>query len=210
MPGKTERKRLSRKEKGLQTRRRIYETAIELFSRKGYENVTVEDICRKVGVTKGAFYNHFRSKDQIILEEFMKMDRHYAMVAEKIASLESSIEKLRVFNREAIKLMSDLGVKLMKVLYSSQIAPHMKEPYLAHQGRFLYRITNQFLREGQEKGEIPVDISSEELAVMLINCFRGQIYHWCLTNGSFNLVEACDTLMNLVLTSLRTMQKSPP
>ncbi len=191
-----------RVEKGMQTRQAIFDTAIALFAKKGYDKVTVDDICDKVGVTKGAFYNHFKSKDQIILEEFKRMDEHYIKVAQDIERLESSAEKLRIFNREAIKLMSDLGVTMMKVVYHSQIAPNMRKPYLMDSKRFLYKITNELIGEGQEKGEIRADLSSEEMAIMLINCFRGQIYHWCLTNGSFDLVGTCERLFDLLMQSL--------
>jgi len=40
------------------------------------------------------------------------------------------------------------------------------------------------------------------MAIMLINCFRGQIYHWCLTNGSFDLVDTCERLFDLLVESL--------
>lgn len=198
-----EKKALGRKERGLRTRQRIYRTAIELFARKGYENVSVDEICRRPGLTKGAFYAHFRSKDQIILEEFMNMDRHYAAAAENLPPEASSLEKLRRFNREAIRLMSELGVTLMRVLYHSQIAPHMREPYLINPARNLYLITERLIREGQEKGEIRSDLPAAELTTVLINAFRGQLYHWCLTDGSFDLLEACDQLMELILRGIR-------
>jgi len=191
-----------RVEKGMQTRQAIFDTAIALFAKKGYDKVTIDDICAKVGVTKGAFYNHFKSKDQLILEEFMRMDEHYVKVAQDISGLESSAEKLRVFNREAIKLMSDLGVTMLKVVYHSQIAPNMRRPYLTDSKRFLYKITNELIREGQGKGEIRTDLASEEMTTMLINCFRGQIYYWCLTNGSFDLVATCERLFDLLMESL--------
>lgn len=197
------RKRVTpRMERGMRTRQKIFDTAMSLFAKKGYDKVTVDDICEKVGVTKGAFYNHFKSKDQIILEEFMRMDEHYLKVAQDISGLESSREKLRVFNREAIKLMSDLGATMLKVVYHSQIAPNMKRPYLTNSRRSLYRITNQLIREGQERGEVRSDLQSEEMASMFINCFRGQIYHWCLSNGSFDLMETCGKLMDILLESL--------
>jgi AcrR family transcriptional regulator len=186
----------------MQTRQAIFDTAISLFAKRGYDKVTIDDICEKVGVTKGAFYNHFKSKDQIILEEFMRMDEYYVKVARDISGLQGSAEKLRVFNREAIKLMSDLGVTMMKVVYHSQIAPNMKKPYLTDSKRFLYKITNELIKEAQEKGEIRSDFASEEMAAMLINCFRGQIYHWCLANGSFDLVGTCERLFDLIMESL--------
>jgi len=42
-------------------------TALELFYRKGYENTTIKDIIDELGVSKGAFYHYFVSKEDIII-----------------------------------------------------------------------------------------------------------------------------------------------
>jgi len=201
------RKITPRVEKGMQTRQAIFDAAITLFAKRGYDKVTVDDICERVGVTKGAFYNHFKSKDQIILEEFMRMDEHYVKVANDIAGMPSSTDKLRIFHSEAVKLMADLGATMMRVVYHSQSAPNMRRPYLMDGKRYLYKITNELIKEGQEKGEIRDDLASEEMSVMLINCFRGQIYHWCLANGAFDLEDTCERLFDLLLESLTAGNK---
>ncbi len=201
-------KNTSRVLKGLETKRKLVQTAIELFAREGFDKVTVDDICKKVGVTKGAFYNHFKSKDEVILEEFKIMDEHYMKVEEKLATLEDPLDKLRVFHLEAIKLMAEMGVTLMKVVYHSQIAPHMKHPYLDNRERALYRITRDIVREGQEKGYIPPDYPSDYLASILINAFRGQIYHWCLSNGEFDLVKQCSDMADLLIECFRAYRES--
>jgi AcrR family transcriptional regulator len=57
------------------TKDRIMDTAIDLFSRKGYEAVSVQEIAVAVGIKKSSIYNHFKSKDQIlqsILSDFSK------------------------------------------------------------------------------------------------------------------------------------------
>lgn len=49
------------------TRTRILEAATKLFLEKGWEETTVQDIVDELGdVTRGAFYHHFQSKDDII------------------------------------------------------------------------------------------------------------------------------------------------
>ena len=40
-----------------------YVTSIELIHKRGYDHVTVNDICETCGITKGAFYHHFNSKE---------------------------------------------------------------------------------------------------------------------------------------------------
>lgn len=44
------------------------ETALELFNEKGYEKTTIKDIIETMGVSKGAFYHYFQSKEDIIEE----------------------------------------------------------------------------------------------------------------------------------------------
>ncbi len=52
-------------EKGFQTRRRITEQALQLFSVKGYFNTGINDILSATGLTKGGLYGHFKSKEEI-------------------------------------------------------------------------------------------------------------------------------------------------
>ena len=49
-------------------RQELIETAGELFAAQGYEETTVSDIVRQVGVAQGLFYYYFRSKKEIFLE----------------------------------------------------------------------------------------------------------------------------------------------
>lgn len=47
------------------TRDRIVAAAIDLFRRNGYVATTVDEICAAAGVTKGAFFHHFESKEAL-------------------------------------------------------------------------------------------------------------------------------------------------
>jgi AcrR family transcriptional regulator len=49
------------------TRGRIMEAAVKCFSSSGYDAASVEDICAEAGVSKGAFYYHFTSKQALFL-----------------------------------------------------------------------------------------------------------------------------------------------
>lgn len=55
-------------QRGEETRSHILDVAGELFSQRGYEVTSVSDICERAGVTKGAFYHHFASKQAVFLE----------------------------------------------------------------------------------------------------------------------------------------------
>ncbi|MEJ5224083.1 MAG: TetR/AcrR family transcriptional regulator [Anaerolineales bacterium] len=51
-----------------ETRTRILEAALRRFANHGYSAASVDEICADAGVSKGAFYHHFRSKQHIFLE----------------------------------------------------------------------------------------------------------------------------------------------
>ena len=55
------------KEVAAQNRRRILETATELFKTRGFEHVSVADLTKAAGFTHGGFYNHFESKADLVI-----------------------------------------------------------------------------------------------------------------------------------------------
>lgn len=57
------------------TRDRLIHTALNLFYYHGFHAVGIDRIIADVGVTKTTFYNHFESKDQLILEALTTRDR---------------------------------------------------------------------------------------------------------------------------------------
>ncbi|HEY5730917.1 MAG TPA: TetR/AcrR family transcriptional regulator [Anaerolineales bacterium] len=50
-----------------ETQTKIMESAIKLFSNSGYNKASVDDICAEAGISKGAFYHHFKSKQKLFL-----------------------------------------------------------------------------------------------------------------------------------------------
>ena len=50
------------------SREHILASAITLFSRQGYDNVTLDAVMAHAGLTRGAFYNHFESKQELYAE----------------------------------------------------------------------------------------------------------------------------------------------
>src|SRR5215469_9624394 len=50
-----------------ESKTRLLDAALRVIRTKGYAATTVDDICRAAGVTKGSFFHHFKSKDELAL-----------------------------------------------------------------------------------------------------------------------------------------------
>ncbi len=197
--------RMTRREQyTLETRQLIFDTAIEMFSEEGYDAVTVDDICEKTRVAKSTFYNLFKSKDQIIVEEFLKIDSYYQEIIERIKKKRKShIEKLVEFMTLTLKYINDVGIEIIKVAYHSQIGPSLKGSPVASPQRALYTILEQTIAEAQEAGEVRTDKSAASIAQNLVMFTRGVIYDWCLRNGGFDLPDAGKEFLDLFIDGIR-------
>jgi AcrR family transcriptional regulator len=74
------------------TKERIMDTAIDLFSRRGYEAVSMQDIADAVGIRKSSIYNHFKSKDQILQSILSYFNKELARTDVKQVGEEKLIE----------------------------------------------------------------------------------------------------------------------
>jgi AcrR family transcriptional regulator len=68
------------------TRAKIVESARVLFNQRGFEQVSIDDVMREAGLTRGGFYNHFQSKDELYAEA-VRSFRTCNPFAQKLATL---------------------------------------------------------------------------------------------------------------------------
>jgi TetR/AcrR family transcriptional regulator, cholesterol catabolism regulator len=187
------------------TRQKIYDTAVSLFLKKGYDEVTVDDICEKVGLTKGAFYAHFRSKDQIVIERMLAVDEHYRSdILPRVAGLKSGMDKILAFVRLLLKHMNELGKVTVKTAYYTQIGYDQKLSAIMTEKRTLYKIIQELVTEGQEKGELRNDLSSTEITQAIMHNIRGIVYDWCLSTSKFDIEQAGEDLIKILATGIRS------
>ncbi|KAA3611642.1 MAG: TetR/AcrR family transcriptional regulator [Planctomycetota bacterium] len=75
---------------------RLAQSAFQLFSERGFEAVTLDQIAARAGVTKGSFYSHFKSKQDIIRGACAHYYRSYQRrVHEALAPLSDPTQRLR-------------------------------------------------------------------------------------------------------------------
>jgi len=71
------------KEHKKQTRQKILNSAITLFSTRGFDQVSINDLMKHAGLTRGAFYAHFESKQAVYSKAIIAGARNSQFMSEK-------------------------------------------------------------------------------------------------------------------------------
>ena len=193
-------KMTNRQKQALQTRSLLFEHAIALFREKGYDAVTVEEITQRAGTAKGSFYTYFRTKSDIIIEEFQAIDDYYAKYQRNLKRYTSAKEKLVAFTRAQMRYVrNEVGIDMLKILYSTNIMDPFANKILINPKRFLHELVREIITEGQENGELRTDLESDELALLFNRSMRSIFLDWAITNDGWDLVKAgvsyCETIL---------------
>jgi AcrR family transcriptional regulator len=89
------------------TRRKIYETAMELFREKGFDETTMRDIAAKAGVALGGAYYYFSSKDAIVLAFYREMqESSNGPVLEALAGRKKLKERIRCVLNKRLEFLA--------------------------------------------------------------------------------------------------------
>lgn len=145
---------------------KILEVSKRLFLEKGYDNAKIQDIADELGMTKGAIYHHFESKEDIMnkLGETMFIHNNPFEIVKKRNDL-NGLEKMKL----AIKLnqsneqMVELTNQALPLLENPQILAKMFESN--YQNLLPYWL--ELIKEGQEDGSIKTE-QPKELAELFI------------------------------------------
>ena len=188
--GKKEKSNATKQEKkAAQTRRSLLNSAFALFAERGYERVTVEDITKHAGVSKGTFYFHFSAKEAVLTEYFLQIDDLYAESYSRMSKNQTTEKKLlRMVDILCAFCADQCGVEFLRVIYAHQLLHlHPDVSALHRPERKIIPILCEIAEDGKERGEMPKETDNELFAKEIMHLAHGIVYDWCAENGSFDL-----------------------
>ncbi|MDU4736148.1 MAG: TetR/AcrR family transcriptional regulator [Thomasclavelia ramosa] len=144
----------------------ILEVSQRLFLERGYDNTKIQDIADELGMTKGAIYHHFESKEEIMnkLGETMFIHNNLFEIVKKRNDL-NGLEKMKLVIKlnQSNEQMVELTNQALPLLENPQILAKMFESN--YQNLLPYWL--ELIKEGQKDGSIKAD-HPKELAELLI------------------------------------------
>ncbi len=177
-PSRRERRKVERREA-------IYETALRLFTEKGYDAVSVEEITEAVDVSKGTFFNYFPAKEQILIAY-----RH--AIYDEMHAYSESLEGTsghKLFRQYAQKLARLLKREGQRYLMLHHALDRRRELREQDQGRFC-RVLDLYVRYARiavEAGELAPDTDVKLFAEMVLDLWIGNLIAWVNNPKAYSL-----------------------
>jgi len=169
-----------RSRRSAELRERLFLASLDLFSKKGYAETTVEDITNAADVGKGTFFNYFPSKDHILLT-FGEM---------QLAKLQLAVEEARTTDEPMPHFLRSLGARMTEeptrhpaivraLLLAYLSSTPVREAMVDLQNRVL-ALHSEIIQLGQQKGQIRDDLPPLEIAQVFRQTIFGTLLVWSL------------------------------
>lgn len=139
------------------TKQQILETARRMFSEKGLENVNIEDVVKEVGVTRGAFYHYFESREDLIgsvMYNAFECDNPY-LLADKQKGL-NALEKLRFAAKLSLSSHLDMSHSMRAQIKKLASNPIVFKNEMIFQVNVMATYIEKLLIEGNKDGSMNV------------------------------------------------------
>ena len=174
-----------RKEQAQQTEQAILQAALELARANSFDKISVRDICQRAGITTGAFYHHFRSKEDLLSRGFAPLDRY---MEQALAGHESDSPpvRLRLILSTYAAFIEQQGWELAARYYQRRLdAPD--DASSMDPTRYTLRALLDCLRQAEAEGLLLPGYAPEWTADFCFRHFRGVVIDWILHRGSYPL-----------------------
>lgn len=153
---------------------RLLEAARDLFSRNGFAGTSVQEIVTAAGVTKGAMYHYFSSKDDLLAEIYARVLRMQTARLEAYAYADAPVLDRLAGAADDVVVTTIENLPSATIFFRSMHqlgAAHELE--VRRQRREYHDMFRQMVRDGQESGQIRADVDAD----LVVDYFFGAVHH---------------------------------
>ncbi len=160
-----------------QTRQQIIETAARLFARNGFHGTSMANLTAATGLTKGAFYHHFESKDDLFFAVVQSVrEKWVKAVGERVIQAPNALDQLAILLDSHAHLLCQEPVLCLVITGLTAELEESNPRYVtALHGVYLGFIDfiEGIIRDGQSKQQVRNDVDARLAALNIVGLLRG-------------------------------------
>ncbi len=168
-----------------ETKQNILLESLRLFRERGYNNVSVEDICNSLGITRGTFYYHFKTKTAVLESVYIDYRNRSP---ENLTAMFSDDrwEQLWWLMEDSIRSTEEFGSDLQSWLMATSITEKTGTFRASQRSKELVK---NVIAAGQRSGQFGNQSDPSVLTSAIFSIILGIGTEWCNQSGAFSLKE---------------------
>jgi len=183
---------------------RLLRVATRLFARHGFEGTSVQDIVDAAGVTKGAMYHYYGSKDDLLYEVYHQLLSLQTSHLEEIAAGPGTAEeRLRAAASDVVITTCENLDDMIVFFRSLHMLPDDKQTQVRAERRLYQEKFRTLVDEGVAAGTFRSDISSDIVVHYYLSVVN-QLGSWFKPEGSLSPTQVADLFTELLIGGLAT------
>ena len=168
-------------QKSRETKEKIFQAAKRILQKKGYEELSIKNICEEAGVSNGSFYHHFKTKDDLLsyyIEDQPQIDPNLLELPDSVAGVREGIIQVYM---NYVRYCQELGVEFMAEYYDTKnqalnASIRTERPYPI--------VTVQtYVEKAVEAGIVRLNEEIDELTTDIRMIVIGNVFEWCIKHG---------------------------
>ena len=176
----------------------IADAAVALFREKGYEGVSVGEICAAAGIARSSFYRAFSCKNDIIRRLFEHTDANAMVSVEELLAAENDFDRMWIIGDRYISLSRSLGPELSNTFMCMTARGEIDLLALGHSvDSWFIRLTRNCQKTGIIRSKEPAEL----IGPLMVDMVYHELYVWSMRKGNYPIRARArlvtETLVNL-------------
>ncbi len=181
-----------------QTRQQIVDSAARLFARQGYHGTSMAELAAATGLTKGAFYHHFGSKEALFFAVVQSVQEKWERaVGQQVAEVENALDQLALLLENHAKLLRREPILCLVITGLSAEMEDSNPGFVAAlHGVYMALISfvEGIIQKGQGARQVRTDVDAQLMALNIVGLLRGVSCFGVLSEMGLD----CETVINAV------------
>ncbi len=180
----------------------LLQVAVKLFNERGYDGTSMEDLSRKLGITKSAIYHHVPSKEELLRLAVDRALDGLFEVASETAQLDGrAIDRLEHLVRGSVLVLAD-RLPFVTLLLRVRGNTKVERAALARRREF-DRLVTDLVKQAEAEGDVRPDVDPAVTARLVFGMVNSLI-EWYRPRRGSSAAEVADAVCKVAFEGLRT------
>jgi AcrR family transcriptional regulator len=171
--------------KSKETKEKIFQAAIRILQRNGYENLSIKNICEEAGVSNGSFYHHFKTKDDLLSYYIEAQPAVSPDVLDLPKDAEDAKDAIVQVYLDYADYCKKLGVDFVAGYYNPK--NQALNPDIRTERPYPIVTVQQYLERAVDANAISLKLTVAEVVNDIRMLVIGNAFEWAMRNGEVDI-----------------------